>query len=322
MRVFDAHSDIWSDVTTRRLRGENEVFKARHLQHLKAAGIAANIMVVWIEPPYEDDPMKRMLDIFASIIDEFKESQDVLIQVKSSSDIEKAEEDSKIASILGIEGLDGFEDSLAALSILKEMNVLHTGLTWNGENSFATGTKGDHKRGLTDLGKEAVKKLEEMGIVLDVSHLNEKSFWDFIDIYTRPFIASHSNVYTLCPNVRNLKDEQIKAIGKAGGVIGVNAWPDFISQGEPTLDKMLDHIEYIADMIGIEHVGLGLDFSYFLDQSKVEGFASEKTVDGLNRFEDVQQIFERMAERGFLQQDIERVAYDNFRNFFIKRLMQ
>jgi len=142
-----------------------------------------------------------------------------------------------------------------------------------------------------------------------VSHLNEQGFWDVIETTSFPIIASHSNAYSLCPNPRNLKDDQIKAIAESGGVIGVNAIPSFVDKENPTLDKLVAHIEYIADLAGYEHVGLGFDFVYYL-----KGW-SEKSVKGFENESKIPELLKRLNET-FSKREVEAIAFKNFERVF------
>ena len=150
-----------------------------------------------------------------------------------------------------------------------EYGARHASLTWNEENKLATGVRGDSNRGLTQIGKKAVKKMQDKGMIVDVSHLNDKSFFDVIDITSSPIIASHSNSRALCNSMRNLTDEQLKAIRDVNGVIGFNSYKGFIDENKEkqNINRGIDHIKYIADKIGIDHIGIGFDYNeYFEDE--------------------------------------------------------
>ncbi len=127
-----------------------------------------------------------------------------------------------------------------------------------------------------------VGKAEELGIVVDLSHINEAGFWDTLDVTSFPVIASHSNARALCDSPRNLTDEQLKAIAERDGVVGgAVAIPSFVDREKPTIEKYVEHIEYMADLIGYEHVGLGFDFVYYLREwggKSVEGFENESKI--------------------------------------------
>ena len=239
-------------------------------------------------------------------------------------------------------------------------------LTWNNSTSWATSAKDEtapskspptgetlkdsvmHK-GLTNFGKQVVKRMNELGMIVDISHVGEQTFWDAINTSTKPVIASHSCVWNLCPHRRNLKDDQIKAIGKNGGVIHLNFYAGFIDStyekkskvflerhqtevdsllklkiqpdyakimvGEihrdevnafrPPLSILLDHLDYIVKMIGVDHVGLGSDFD------GIEAAPLE-----LNGVQDFPLITKALLERGYRKKDIQKILGGNFIRVF------
>jgi membrane dipeptidase len=155
--------------------------------------------------------------------------------------------------------------------------------------------------------------MEELGMIVDVSHANEKSFWDIYENTEKPFIASHSNVYNLCKVPRNLKDDQIKAIAERGGVIGINAWPDFIDEVNPSMENLVRHVDYIADLVGIDYVGFGFDFCDFLTEDTTASFQGGETsaTKGLEDASKIPNFVELLAKSGYSERDIEKIAYGN-----------
>ena len=199
-----------------------------------------------------------------------------------------------------------------------EYGARHASLTWNEENKLASGVRGDPNKGLTDLGKKAVRKMQDKGMIVDVSHLNDKSFFDVIDITSAPIIASHSNSRVLCKSLRNLTDEQLKAIRDTKGVVGLNSYKGFIDENKDkqTIERALDHIKYIADKIGIDHIGLGFDYNeYFEDE------ITPPSVKGLENASKSYDIIIKLKEAGFNNEEIEKIEYKNF-NRIIKEIVK
>ena len=189
-----------------------------------------------------------------------------------------------------------------------EYGARHASLTWNEENKLATGVRGDSNRGLTQIGKKAVKKMQDKGMIVDVSHLNDKSFFDVIDITSSPIIASHSNSRALCNSMRNLTDEQLKAIRDVNGVIGFNSYKGFIDENKEkhNINRGIDHIKYIADKIGIDHIGIGFDYNeYFEDEDA-------PYIKGLENASKSYDIIIKLKEAGFNDDEIEKIEYKNF----------
>lgn len=321
MLVFDCHSDIWCDVANKREKGIRRVLYSFHIPRLKKSNICGVNAAIWIEPQYLKNPMKRMIEILGSMSEELKELGDDLIIIRNYNDLRRAIQEQKLFIIMSMEGLSGIEGNLNFITTLYTLGIRIISLTWNEENPFAAGAGcNDPQKGLTDLGREAVKKMEELGIILDVSHLNEKSFWDICEVAKKPFIASHSNSYRLCPNERNLKDEQIKEIAAKGGVIGINAWPEFVHPSDPTLERMIDHVEYMVELAGIDHVGFGFDFCDYLDDDIKDNLTKDKTsfkkTEGLEDATRVPAVVKELEKRGFKAPDIEKICKGNFIRIF------
>ena len=251
--------------------------------------------------------------------EELHYAKDLVKIIKEPSDfkmIEKNldEKDKKFGVVLGIEGLPGIGDKLDYIYLLYQLGVRHIGMTWNETNAFATGQSGDKNRGLTPLGIDAVKIINELGILLDVSHANDKTFWDIAKHSKKPFFASHSNARSLCPSMRNLTDDQILCIGERGGMVGMNSYHNFVSQNESekNLEMLLNHLEYVAEKIGLDKVGFGLDFAeyYTPEGEEVSGLS------GLHDVTELGNVEKALKKRGYSQNEIEMVTYKNFIDFF------
>ena len=202
-----------------------------------------------------------------------------------------------------------------------EVGARHAMLTWNELNALATGCPQDPSRGLTEAGKLAVKRMEKLGMVLDASHLNDKSFWDLMSIATTPVIASHSNSRTVCPAKRNLTDDMLKEIAKTGGLVGMNSLREFVSEKreEQNVQKLCDHLDYIANLIGIDHIALGYDFDDYLGGEALGSFSSNldsPSADGVSNEAEAYNLILEMKKRGYSQEDCDKVAYKNFYRVF------
>jgi len=163
--------------------------------------------------------------------------------------------------LLTLEGVDGLEGNLFYLQLCYEMGIRIVGLTWNYANWAADGVMEQRGAGLTEKGKALVGRCNEIGMLLDVSHLTEKGFWELTELSERPFIASHSNSYEVCPHVRNLKDDQIRAIVARNGRVGVTFVPWFVKQADEVhMEDLLPHIERICTLGGAQHLMMGSDF--------------------------------------------------------------
>ena len=210
----------------------------------------------------------------------------------------------KISAFLTIEDGREVRGRMERLAEYHRMGVRLLGLTWNYRNCFGFPNSTDEqemRRGLTRFGKEAVGELNRLGILIDVSHLSDGGFWDVARLSKKPFVASHSNARALCPVSRNLTDEMIRAVGNAGGVVGLNQCPAFLYPGsrENRIEDLTAHLRHIANAGGIECAALGSDFDGI--NNPVEfGNASG-----------VQQLYEALVKSGFSEDDADKIFYKN-----------
>lgn len=316
---LDIHGDIWTDVTIKRGLGRKNIIRNDHLERFKTGGMAGGIFVIWADPPNDKRPRERIVESIKSMSCELWESRDFLKVMLNTHDFYKAMKEDKLAVMLGLEGLSCIGEEVDDLYTLYQLGFRHATLTWNEQNDLATGVKGNQDRGLTRKGKEAVKIINDLGIMLDVSHANEKTFWDICNETDVPFMASHSNARILCDVPRNLTDNQIKAIGEKKGLIGMNSFNEFISF-EPenmTVDFLINHLEHVVELIGIDCVALGFDFFDYLEGDTTNSFTSDayKGTIGLENITKGNNMLVKLEERGFSKEDIEKISYKNFLGF-------
>ena len=232
-----------------------------------------------------------------------------ILPILSLDDLKKAKEKGGAYSILAIEGGEALEGNLDALLMYYKMGVRLITLTWNYTNEISGGILEDNT-GLTDFGKEAVKMMEKMGIIIDVSHISENGFWDVLENTKYPFVASHSCAKALCSHPRNLSDEQINAMIKRNCGVGINFYPEFLdNSGECSLDRIVDHIEYMLNLGGEKVIGLGSDFD-----------GVPKLPVGMNGAEDMEKLFDIMKNRGINDEIIQNVKFENFYRIFYDAL--
>ena len=321
--IFDGHSDIFSDVRYKREAGETQVLKNHHLERLQKGGIGGACFVIWADTFNGFDPKDEMDAIVKALQAEMAETEDFVL-VHNRAEVEAAEKAGKFAILLGIEGLAGIGENLSKIDALYEVGARHAMLTWNEENALATGVKGNPDRGVTDLGRKAIKKIQDKKMILDVSHLNEKSFWDVIDASNGPILASHSNAKALAGAARNLTEDQLKAIRDTNGLVGLNAFNDFISdiREEQDVDHLVHHASYIADKIGVEHLGFGFDFFEFLNTDFMKSYSDQddSLLRGMEDCSKVPVLLEKMRKAGFTEKDLEMISGGNWLNL-IQRVM-
>lgn len=314
--IFDTHSDILTDIYIQRKKGKKDIFKNRHLENFKKGKVKLSVFNIWIDPFESRDANKELLETLKFVRKELEENKDILKYIRNKDDINLEKENEKINFIMGLEGLKSIEDDIDFLYELYNYGIRSVSLTWNEENKLATGVLGNKDRGLTDLGKETVRKIEKLNMILDVSHANEKTFWDIVNLTNRPIIASHSNTKTICNHIRNLEDSQIKAIKESDGFIGINIHKNFVNEKEEeqNIDMFINHMDYIVNLIGIDNIGFGFDFCEYLDNENTN-------IKGVENISKVQKIIEVLRNRGYSDIDIEKISHKNFKNLINKLLI-
>jgi membrane dipeptidase len=279
--------------------------------------VTGGIFVIWIDPPYDSRPEYRLKEIIFKMSLEINNSGDIFNIIKSKDDLLKPRQEDKIDVVIGLEGMDYItEGEIDILEFLYLFGARHASLTWNNDNSLGGGAKGDSNRGLTHTGRQVISRMEQLGMLVDVSHANDKTFWDIAGLATKPFIASHSNCRSLCKHRRNLSDMQLKFIREAKGLVGINAFPDFISDNKDkvNIDGLADHIYHMVDIMGIDHVGFGFDFCDYLSNDTMSSFAENEDlkVKGFENIEKVPALIKILYKHGFTKEDVEKIAYKNF----------
>ncbi len=315
---FDGHSDIFTDVTVRRLKGETQVLKNHHLPRLKQGHMEGGCFVLWIDPPHDVNPAKRMHELMQCIKDEMAECEEAVL-VHNLAEIEAAKKAGKFYILLGMEGLSGIGEDLSQIDMLYEFGVRHAMLTWNEQNALASGAKGNPNCGLTQLGKKAVRMLHEKHMLVDVSHTNERTFWDMAKINAGPLMASHSNARALVDVPRNLTDAQLLEIRDTHGIVGLNSFNIMVGNtiSEQTVTHLIAHAVYIADKIGVEHLAFGFDFCEFLEGDTAGSFSDQENTFtiGLEDCTKVPAMVEKMKTAGFSQRELDMISRGNWMNF-------
>lgn len=229
--------------------------------------------------------------------------------LKTADDLRKFDEHSQ-GIILGLEGAEALEAKAENINYLYDLGVRVLGLAWNNDNAFAGGTYGS-REGLTDLGKRAVKMVNDLPLILDGAHLCDKSLADLLRLSQKPIIVSHANSRHLCPHLRNLSDEILREIAKNGGVVGVTYVKDFLKpdKNEANIVSVAEHIMHMVEIMGIEHVGLGSDFD-----------GIDEPLPGLERAEKTISLRPYLKALGFTAEDMALIMGENFKRVMLEVL--
>ena len=313
--VFDGHSDLLYDVTRRRLAGEKHVLERRHLRNLEAGGVEGLALALWVNARaqsfWKDVPEakgdRERTDIMLLCARAELAECPWLAVVRTAEEAEKAKAAGKKYAFLAVEGMASIGNDLAGIDRYADVGVRLGMLTWNEENLLATGAGGDPYSGLTELGRRAVRRMEERRIVVDVSHLNDGGFWDVMKTAEGPVIASHSNCRALCDVRRNLTDGQLRAIRDSGGVVGLNVHHAFVhaDREKQTAEMLARHAAHMAEVMGVEHVACGFDFCEYFGPGN-EG------AEGLENCSQIKNLFYWLEKLGMHENERNMVARENF----------
>lgn len=359
--VIDTHNDIPTTAIDKGVSFDQNLVGKTHsdLQRMKAGGVDIQLFSIWCDG-LKQEPHAWANREIDTVMAWTNRNPGEMMTAFSTKEIYAAVKEKKLGVLFGLEGGHMIENSLTNLDNFYTRGVRYMTLTWNNSTDWATSALDEtspnpssggalkdstRKKGLTEFGKQVVKRMNELGMLVDLSHVGEQTFWDAINTTTKPVLVSHSCVYSLCPHRRNLKDEQIKAVGKNGGVIHLNFFSGFVDSNydrrtevfnnvhkaerdsllkqnpepyfadvflfskyakeveamRPPLSLLLDHLDYIVRLIGVDHVGLGSDF------------------DGINsapqQLDDVTAmplITKELLNRGYSKKDIRKILGGNF----------
>ncbi|UKS29811.1 dipeptidase [Paenibacillus sp. HWE-109] len=276
---------------------------------LKQAGVKVQCFAIYLSDSIQQptfDHILQMVDVFHRQIVQHPGMH----FIQREADWRIVEAGDLIGAILTLEGVDALAGNMTHLRILQYLGVRSIGLTWNYANWAADGVMEPRKGGFTRKGKLMLKELETMGIIVDVSHLSTAAFWELIEMYSKPFIASHSNAQKVCPHPRNLSDDQIKAIIQCKGNIGITFVPYFVDSAVMTVPiaALLKHIDYVCALGGERHIGFGSDFD-----------GIEQWIKGLRHAGQYGNIIEALC-KNYRESQVEAFLYGNWRNFMLQNL--
>src|SRR5580700_3547715 len=330
------------------------------LDKAKRGNLGAEFFSIWVEPESNQGHYARhTFDLIDSVYDEARHHPDRMMMAFSVADIERAHREHKLAALMGIEGGHSIENDIHLLRDYYRLGVRYMTLSWSNTNEWAdssgdiTDDKVQHHNGLTDFGKQVVVEMNRLGMMVDISHVADKTFWDAITTSKAPVIASHSSARALVDAPRNMTDDMLRAVTKNGGVVQVNFFSGFIDEDfrkasnalskdaaaavkeyadrmkaegktvsyvdedrierewtakipRPPLKSLVDHIDHIAKVAGIDHVGLGSDF---------DG-VSGATPQGMDSAADLPKITQALLDRGYSADDIKKILGGNLLRVF------
>ena len=353
--VIDTHNDVTTPMTNNNydLSGTPPAPYRTNIARMKQGGLTGEFFSLYIKPWYVEHggSARRTLDMIDSVYRAVERHPNDLMFATSVADIRRAKRTGKVAALMGIEGGHAIEDSLPTLREFYRLGVRYMTLTWNNTNNWADAGRGEKKHnGLSDFGKEVVREMNRLGMLIDVSHVSDKTMSDALDISKAPIIASHSSARALSDVPRNIPDDLLKRIAKNGGVVHVNFYTAFVDTKTVTpqsdarderlkaqqdainekyrndperraeesdkleaanplpplpISKLIDHIDHIVKVAGIDHVGIGADFDGANDMPE-----------GAQDVSMLPNITYELLKRGYSERDIIKVLGGNFLRAF------
>lgn len=347
--VVDTHGDImFNQIVSGIDIGKLQTIGNFDLVRAKKGGLDVQVFSIWCDETGGYDKANQEIDSLNSLIKRYPSK---IALVRTAAELEKAVAENKLAAMIGVEGGHMIENSLEKLANLAERGMTYLTLTWNNSTPWASsaaeetsGKVTPNDAGLNNFGKEVIHKLNNLGVMVDLSHVGVKTFFDAINESKKPVLVSHSCVYQLNPVPRNLNDEQINAVGKNGGLISLNFYSGFLDSTynskqksffakhdqelktlsekygrskaidtlianhqrdadatRPSIEVLIDHVDYIVKMIGVDHVGFGADFD-----------GAESFPLGINSVADYPKITAALLKRGYSSTDITKILGGNF----------
>jgi membrane dipeptidase len=321
--IVDAHFDLLMDVTTQREYGRRKVIETDHLPGFVEGGVNIIVSSIFIDSAFLPEmALRKAMNQISSLYAEIDESPDKIMICRNYDDISKAQEEKKIGLILSFEGVEPLYNDLNLLRVFYELGVRIVGLVWSrrnfaGDGSHFSNVREGKKGGITSFGVQLIEEAERLGMFIDISHLNDEGFWDVMEVAKKPVIASHSNCRSIVNSMRNLTDDQIKAMAQKGGVIGMNASSMFTAYRDEDgdIEHLIDHVDHIVKLVGPMHVGLGFDFcDGFMKYLSEENLAVMpcKPFDVLKGHKSIEQFTKGLIERGYKDDEIEMILGKNF----------
>jgi membrane dipeptidase len=347
--VVDTHGDILFnqiktgiDIGKRQMSGNFDLIRA------KEGGLDVQVFSIWCDEKGGYQVANQEIDSLYSLIKRYPEK---VVLVKDVASLQKAVKEQKLAAMIGVEGGHMIENSLTKLDELAARGMIYLTLTWNNSTPWASSaaeeTSGKVKpadAGLNAFGRKVIRGLNKLGVMVDLSHVGVRTFFDAIKESNKPVLVSHSCVYAINPVPRNLTDEQIRAVGKNGGLISLNLYAGFLDSTyhtkqkaffakhdeelktlsakygrsnaidtliamhpaaadatRPSIELLIDHLDYIVKMIGVDHVGFGADFD-----------GAEAFPLGMNSVADYPKLTAALLKRGYQQEQINKILGGNF----------
>ncbi|MBZ0198586.1 MAG: membrane dipeptidase [Ignavibacteriaceae bacterium] len=311
-RLFDLHNDILEIIvgdTSYHLK-DFHTYNQTDIPRMKVGGVDAQFFAVWVDPSsHGNDAFNYAMSMVDRFNSELALDTQNIGQARTADEVVSLNNKNKIAAILAVEGGHAIENDLEKLATLYNAGMRYLTITWNNSTDWAVSAKDSRSTtvGLSEFGRTVIRTLDSLGVIIDVSHTGIKTIEDILSITTNPIIATHSGARALHNHYRNLYDNQIIAIANTGGFVGIVFYPPFLSSnGSVDVSRVVDHIDYIVNLVGIDHVAVGSDF---------DGIGNN-TVVGLENISKFPNLTLELLTRGYTQTEIEKILGGNVMRVF------
>jgi membrane dipeptidase len=327
--IADLHLDLLLELSWRRHESPNgDVFTRTWLPLLEAGGVGLQVCPIYVGIDRQPEGVLReALRQVAAFHAAIREQPDRVMAVRGRDDLDAVERGGSLGLLLALEGVEPFGYEPGAADVFVELGLRMASLTWNRRNPFADGAAEEPTGGLSRLGRELVGRLAGLGVVLDLAHASAATFRDVLDAAAdAPVLVSHAACRALVDHPRNVDDDQLQELAQRDGLLGVMLQPFVIDSERPTIDRVIDHLEHAAAMMGVEHVALGGDFTARLatvlppepprdDLLLPPGTGLEAAIEGLAGPEDYPALEAALRRRGWSEPDVAAVQSGNALRF-------
>ncbi len=351
--MLDAHADSLGRVLDLGVDlGKRQADGHLDFRRMREGGLDAQFFSIWVDPAYGEDSLRRGLRMIDALKQQLALHSRQAELALSAADVRRLAREGRIAALIGVEGGGLILNDLGLLRTLYDLGARYMTLTWSVSHDWADSSGGPERwHGLNDFGREVVREMNRLGMLVDISHASEETFWDVLEVSEDPVIASHSSARALCDHPRNLTDAQIRALASRGGVVLVNFYPAFLDDDyrqrveeaqraakadisalgaaylddplglssaleelsvelqsdlpAPGISRIADHIQHIAKIAGVDHVGLGSDFD-----------GVPRLPEGMEDCSQLPLLTRELWQRGFGEQDIRKILGENFLRVF------
>lgn len=294
---FDAHCDTISRLV--KSCSSDDLFQnSGHVDLLRSERYDARVQIFALFADDESPCKEQFMQQYSYFIKQLGKYGKKISLCRCSHDIEKALNMKKTAALLSVEGAEMLDCDIDCLKEAYTAGVRAINITWNRANLLCGSCSEESQRGLSERGKIFVDECTRLGIMIDVSHLSEKGFWDIAERISDPFIASHSNSAAVFKHKRNLSDEQFKAIVEHSGVVGINLYTDFL--GDNSLESVVRHILHFLELGGENSISIGADFD-----------GCDKLPCGIDGVEDMRKLYYALIDAGISVKIVNRIFFEN-----------